>query len=93
MEFKMNTIQVTTTSEGLQIGHLTNSNTNNINTAYTSGMMSDEISEPSSPESSFDANDLYSNAVSDDVTAQLAAAGKGHFEVSDTLFGAFDTNV
>lgn len=75
MEFKMNTIQVTTTSEGLQIGHLTNSNTNNINTAYTSGMMSDEISEPSSPESPFDANDLYSNAVADDVTAQLAAAG------------------
>jgi hypothetical protein len=43
-------------------------------------MMSDEISEPSSPESSFDANDLYSNAVSDDVTAQLAAAGKGSFQ-------------
>ncbi|VDH98992.1 DNA-binding protein P3A2-like [Mytilus galloprovincialis] len=70
MEFKMNTIQVTT-SEGIQIGHLTNSNNN----AYTSGMMSDDISEPSSPESSFDANDLYSNAVNDDVTAQLAAAG------------------
>lgn len=66
----MNTIQVTT-SEGIQIGHLTNSNNN----AYTSGMMSDDISEPSSPESSFDANDLYSNAVNDDVTAQLAAAG------------------
>ena len=75
MEFKMNTIQVTTTDGVIQLGHLNNSNTNNINASYTSGMMSDDISEPSSPESSFDANDLYSNAVSDEVTAQLAAAG------------------
>lgn len=73
MEYKMNTIQVSTTSEGMTIGHLTNSNSNNI--VYTSGMMSDDMSEPSSPESSFDANDLYNNAVADDVTAQLAAAG------------------
>ncbi|KAL5013305.1 hypothetical protein ScPMuIL_007575 [Solemya velum] len=41
----------------------------------TSGMMSDGMSEPSSPESSFDASDLLSAAVDDDVTEQLVATG------------------
>lgn len=41
----------------------------------TSGMMSDGMSEPSSPESPFDASDLLGNGCSDEVTAQLAAAG------------------
>jgi nuclear respiratory factor 1 len=42
----------------------------------SSGMMSDDLSEPSSPDSSsFDASDLLSTSVQDDVTAQLAAAG------------------
>ncbi|KAJ8301174.1 hypothetical protein KUTeg_020161, partial [Tegillarca granosa] len=41
----------------------------------TSGMMSDGMSEPSSPESPFDASDLLGSSVSDEVTAQLAAAG------------------
>ena len=41
-----------------------------------SDVMSDGISEPSSPESTtFDPHDLLANAVSDDVTAQLAASG------------------
>jgi hypothetical protein len=46
MEFKMNTIQVTTTSEGLQIGHLTNSNTNNIKIAYGFGGTSEKNVSP-----------------------------------------------
>ncbi|XP_022296908.1 nuclear respiratory factor 1-like isoform X2 [Crassostrea virginica] len=47
--------------------------TNSIN----SGMMSDDMSEPSSPESSFDASDiLNSSSINDnDVTAQLAHSG------------------
>lgn len=49
--------------------------TNSIN----SGMMSDDMSEPSSPESSFDASDiLNSSSINDnDVTAQLAHSGMG----------------
>ncbi|XP_078309995.1 DNA-binding protein P3A2-like isoform X1 [Crassostrea virginica] len=55
----MNAITINTQ----QIGHI------------SSGMMSDDLSEPSSPDSSFDASDLLSSSVQDDVTAQLAAAG------------------
>ncbi|XP_074645431.1 DNA-binding protein P3A2-like isoform X2 [Tubulanus polymorphus] len=38
-------------------------------------MMTEDMSEPSSPESAFDESDLLGHAVNDDVTAQLAAAG------------------
>ncbi|KAL5014512.1 hypothetical protein ScPMuIL_008782 [Solemya velum] len=41
----------------------------------STGMMSDDMSEPSSPESTFDSSDLLSSSVNDDITAQLAAAG------------------
>lgn len=45
-------------------------------TSINSGMMSDDMSEPSSPESSFDASDLLGpGGMNDDVTAQLAHAG------------------
>lgn len=47
-------------------------------TTINSTMLSDGLSdEPSSPESTtFDDSDLLRSAVSDDVTAQLAAAGR-----------------
>ncbi|XP_069142105.1 DNA-binding protein P3A2-like [Argopecten irradians] len=76
----MNNIHVTSTG-GMTICNMNNSNSVTINTSHmnshmNSGMISDDISEPSSPESSqFDASDLLRNAVTDDVTAQLAAAG------------------
>jgi hypothetical protein len=45
-------------------------------TSMNSGMMSDDLSEPSSPESSFDASDILgTNSINDDVTAQLANSG------------------
>jgi len=77
----MNTLHVTT-SGGMTICNMNNSNAVTINTSHmnshmNSGMISDDISEPSSPESApFDASDLLNSSVSDDVTAQLAAAGK-----------------
>ena len=40
-----------------------------------SGHLSEVISEPSSPESTFEDSDLFQHAMADDVTAQLAAAG------------------
>lgn len=61
---------------GISVGNM---NAITINTQQmghiSSGMMSDDLSEPSSPDSSFDASDLLSSSVQDDVTAQLAAAG------------------
>ena len=42
----------------------------------TVGMMSDGMSDPSSPESTFDTSDIImSDAITDDVTTQLAASG------------------
>ena len=38
-------------------------------------MLEDDLSEPSSPESGFDASELLQGTVADEVTAQLAAAG------------------
>ncbi|XP_041350200.1 DNA-binding protein P3A2-like [Gigantopelta aegis] len=38
-------------------------------------ILEDDLSEPSSPESGFDASELLQGTVSDEVTAQLAAAG------------------
>ena len=39
-------------------------------------MISDGMSDPSSPESTFDTSDIImSDAITDDVTTQLAAAG------------------
>ena len=39
--------------------------------------MTDELSEPSSPESTtFEESDLLSSTINDDVTSQLAAAGE-----------------
>lgn len=70
--------QVTSSgSGGINVGNM---NAITINTQQighiSSGMMSDDLSEPSSPDSSsFDASDLLSTSVQDDVTAQLAAAG------------------
>lgn len=66
-----------TSSGGINVGNM---NAITINTQQighiSSGMMSDDLSEPSSPDSSsFDASDLLSSSVQDDVTAQLAAAG------------------
>lgn len=55
-----------------------NSSMATINASHmASSIMSDDMSVPSSPESAnFDESDLLSNAVNDDVTAQLAAAGR-----------------
>ncbi|KAL8604382.1 hypothetical protein ACOMHN_028145 [Nucella lapillus] len=39
------------------------------------GMMDDDLSDPSSPESGFDTTDLLSSACNDEITAQLAASG------------------
>lgn len=83
----MNTpLNISTSVGGVGIANMNNSNSLTINTSHmgsqitghlNSGMMSDEISEPSSPESaSFDASDLLNNSVTDDITSQLAAAGK-----------------
>ncbi|XP_060066235.1 DNA-binding protein P3A2-like [Ylistrum balloti] len=44
-------------------------------TPMSTGMLSDGMSEPSSPESSFDASDLLSTGMSDEITVQLAASG------------------
>lgn len=41
----------------------------------TPGMIDDDLSEPSSPESGFDTTDLLTSACNDEVTAQLAASG------------------
>ncbi|KAJ8301622.1 hypothetical protein KUTeg_020609 [Tegillarca granosa] len=82
----MNTpLNITTSVGGVGIGNINNSNSLTINTSHmssqitghlNSGMISDDISEPSSPESaSFDASDLLNNSVADDITSQLAAAG------------------
>ena len=38
-------------------------------------MMSDGMSDPSSPDSSFDTADLLSSGIPEDIAAQLAAAG------------------
>ncbi|KAK3101268.1 hypothetical protein FSP39_002256 [Pinctada imbricata] len=60
------------------VGNNSNMTMNNVNNIghINSGMMSDDISEPSSPDStSFDASELLSSSCNDDVTAQLAAAG------------------
>ncbi|XP_050412480.1 DNA-binding protein P3A2 isoform X2 [Patella vulgata] len=52
------------------------SNSISINTSQLNAtMMDDDISDPSSPESTFDASELLHGSVSDEVTAQLAAAG------------------
>lgn len=37
--------------------------------------ITEDVSEPSSPDTPFDDSDLLNPAVTDDVTAQLAAAG------------------
>lgn len=55
---------------GATIGNMT-INASHIN----AGMMDDDLSEPSSPESGFDASDLLHSVGSDEVTAQLAASG------------------
>ena len=48
-----------------------------MNTTISTSMISDQMSEPSSPESTtFDDSDLLNSTCSDDVTAQLAAAGQ-----------------
>ena len=58
------------TVHGAAIGNMT------INAAHINpGMMEDDLSEPSSPESGFDTTDLLSSACNDEVTAQLAASG------------------
>ncbi|XP_046580604.1 DNA-binding protein P3A2-like [Haliotis rubra] len=44
-------------------------------TSQINSMMDDDLSEPSSPESGFDTSDFLQGTVTDDVTAQLAAAG------------------
>ena len=46
-------------------------------TTINTSMMSEDLSEPSSPEShDFDESDLLHNTVTDDVTHQLAHAGE-----------------
>ena len=55
---------------GAQIGRI------NIGQSHmNSGLIDDELSDPSSPESGFDASDLLQSACNDDITAQLAASG------------------
>ena len=57
-----------------------------MNSTINTSMMSGDISEPSSPESTFDENDLLNATVHDDVTAQLAAAGRYQsFSIFDQL--------
>ena len=85
----MNALNVSATG-GLSIVNMNNSNAIAINAGnmnhMSSGIMSDDISEPSSPEStSFDASDLLNSSVNDDVTAQLAAAGKKDFSSDSNM--------
>lgn len=55
---------------GTTIGNMT------INASHiATSMMDDDLSDPSSPESGFDASDLLHSVGSDEVTAQLAASG------------------
>lgn len=55
-------------------------------TSMNSGMISDDLSEPSSPESSFDASDLLgSNSINDEVTAQLASSGTTDLTTENTM--------
>ncbi|KAL4227132.1 GTPase regulator Nrf1 [Mactra antiquata] len=55
--------------------HRTVNKMSNNMTQMSSGMISDDISDPSSPESPFDASDLIDQGIGDDVTSQLQAAG------------------
>lgn len=59
-------------------------------TSINSGMMSDDMSEPSSPESSFDASDLLGpGGMNDDVTAQLANSGSLDFVFNYSYYNWF----
>lgn len=92
-----------TSSGGINVGNMNAITINAQQIGHiSSGMMSDDLSEPSSPDSSsFDASDLLSNSVHDDVTAQLAAAGvcwsilnsvpasQGWFELKRNLHSIF----
>lgn len=61
-----------------------------INAAHiNASMMDDDLSDPSSPESSFDAADLLQSACQDEVTAQLAASGMNYFVTLNYI--PFDT--
>lgn len=84
-----------TSSGGINVGNM---NAITINTQQighiSSGMMSDDLSEPSSPDSSsFDASDLLSSSVQDDVTAQLAAAGLCLFFTQFSLLYIYFINI
>ena len=46
-----------------------------MNSTLNSSIMNDAISEPSSPESTFDNSNLLNSSMTDDVTSQLMAAG------------------
>ena len=46
-----------------------------MNSTLNSSIMNDAISEPSSPESTFDNSNLLNSSMNDDVTSQLMAAG------------------
>ena len=48
----------------------------------TLGIGHNDLSEPSSPESTFDESDLFSATITDDVTAQLVAAGLIYIRLS-----------
>ena len=57
-----------------------------MNSTINASIMSDAMSEPSSPESAtFDESDLLNSTVHDDVTAQLASAGQKSHVYRTTL--------
>ncbi|OWF51628.1 DNA-binding protein P3A2-like [Mizuhopecten yessoensis] len=67
----MNSVLVSSEASALSSAGALTINTSQIST----GMLSDGMSEPSSPESSFDTSDLLANGMSDEITIQLAASG------------------
>lgn len=61
----------TSLQSSIQLSSAITMNSSTIN----SDMIGDDISDPSSPDSSFDASDLIGSGIGDEVTSQLQAAG------------------
>lgn len=58
------------------VHHATNIGNMTISASHmNAGMMDDDLTDPSSPESGFDTSDLLQSACNDEITAQLAASG------------------
>lgn len=67
-------------SSSVSVRGVVNAMTNMSTSPMCANMLSDDMSESSSPDSPhFDETDLLTNTMNDDVTTQLAAAGKCRF--------------